>query len=92
MPGSLILNLILAHLIGDFLLQPNKWVINKQKNTWKSPYLYYHIQVHAIALMILLGFNIQKYGIAILVICLSHYVIDLAKICLVTSKMKKDGL
>jgi hypothetical protein len=33
--------LLLAHLLGDFLLQPTLWVLDKEKKH-KSKYLYIH--------------------------------------------------
>ena len=44
--------LLLAHLIGDFILQPNKWVSDKEKKKEKSIYLYLHTALH-LALMLL---------------------------------------
>ncbi len=73
------LQLIIAHLIGDFLFQPNKWVKHKIKKTYKSKYLYYHILVHFITLIILLKFDFSYY-LGILIILSSHYLIDLIKL------------
>lgn len=73
------LQLIIAHLIGDFLFQPNKWVRHKKKKKHQSKYLYYHILVHLAALLILLKFDFSYY-LGIIIILLSHYVIDLIKL------------
>ncbi|WP_228027905.1 DUF3307 domain-containing protein [Costertonia aggregata] len=70
--------LLLAHLIGDFLLQPNRWVIHKEANRAASKYLYYHVLLHFLVTMILL-WDLSYWNIA-LVIAVSHYVIDLAKL------------
>ena len=75
------LKLVLAHSIGDFLLQPSNWVKHKEDYKVKSKYLYTHIAVHLISLLILLQFNLE-YWIGIISIIVSHYVIDLAKIYL----------
>ena len=32
--------LFLAHLIGDFILQPSKWVADKESHKIKAKYLY----------------------------------------------------
>ncbi len=40
--------LLFAHLLGDFLLQPNSWVVNKELHKHKSKYLYFHIILHGI--------------------------------------------
>jgi hypothetical protein len=79
----LFLKLFLAHIVGDFVFQPNKWVKSKEQKKYKSPYLYWHILVHIIALLVVLQFNI-KYWLGILIIVSSHYLIDLAKLYLTT--------
>lgn len=70
--------LLLAHLIGDFLLQPGKWVIHKEANKVKSKYLYFHIIVH-FSLMMLLLWDIS-YWKMVLIIAIAHYGIDLVKL------------
>ena len=70
--------LLLAHLLGDFVLQPTKWVIHKEANKIKSPYLYLHILIH-FSLILLIFWDSNMWKIA-LVIALSHYLIDLAKL------------
>ena len=70
--------LLLAHLIGDFLLQPNRWVIHKETSKAKSKYLYAHVLLHMVLTMVLL-WDLSYWKIA-LIITVSHYVIDLAKL------------
>ncbi len=72
--------LLLAHLIVDFILQPNKWVVHKQANKIASKYLYLHVLLHFSISMLLL-WNLDYWKIA-LSIMISHYAIDLAKIYL----------
>lgn len=74
----LAVKLIIAHLIGDFTLQPDKWVADKKRKRLKSKYLYLHLCVHALALLVLLQFE-WKYWPIIVVTLVSHYVIDLLK-------------
>ncbi|WP_136481397.1 DUF3307 domain-containing protein [Cognatitamlana onchidii] len=76
---TLAIKLILAHLIGDFLLQPQKWVLHKEAHKHTSKFLYWHIAVHGLTLLILLGFNF-KYWIGILIIVSSHLIIDITKL------------
>lgn len=76
---SLILKLIIAHTLGDFVFQPNKWVENKKQKKHKSIYLYLHLAVHTLALIIALKFE-WKYWPAIVLIIASHYIIDLIKL------------
>lgn len=73
------LKLLLAHIIGDFLLQPDKWVTQKREKKQRSPYLYGHLGIHALALLLLLQFNF-KYWLGILVILITHFLIDLLKL------------
>lgn len=86
----LLLKLMLAHVIGDFLLQPKKWVKEKIKNKHKSKYLYFHVIIHALALIVVLKFEL-KFWLGILVITLSHYFIDLIKLNL-NKKVKERYL
>jgi len=74
----LFIKLFLAHIIGDFLLQPKRWVIQKEVKKAASGFLYLHILIHFL-LIILLLWNIEYWKIA-LIIAVSHYVIDLLKI------------
>ena len=70
--------LLLVHLIGDFLLQPTRWVVHKEANKIKSKYLYLHILLHFVLTMILL-WDINYWKLA-LIIAISHYAIDLGKL------------
>jgi hypothetical protein len=42
----LIAKLLLAHLAGDFILQPASWVADKERRTYKSRWLYVHVLLH----------------------------------------------
>ena len=70
--------LLLAHLIGDFVLQPTRGLIHKQAKKIRSAFLYLHILIHFL-LVLLLTWDLSLWKIA-LIIALSHYVIDLAKL------------
>ncbi|NJB71991.1 hypothetical protein GGR42_002482 [Saonia flava] len=70
--------LLLAHLIGDFLLQPMKWVIHKEANKAGSKYLYFHIVIH-FTLTMLLVWDVNFWKQALLIMVL-HYFIDIAKL------------
>lgn len=76
---ALTITLILAHVIGDFLLQPQKWVTHKETHKHKSKFLYWHILVHVCALIVVLQFNFS-YWLGILIIGVSHYIIDVIKL------------
>jgi len=77
----LTLKLVLAHIIGDFLIQSDNWIKDKEEKKVKSKYLYWHLVVHLVALLIVLQFNF-KYIVGILLIVFSHYIIDLIKLSL----------
>ncbi|WP_142783254.1 DUF3307 domain-containing protein [Changchengzhania lutea] len=78
---ALIIKLILAHIIGDFVLQPASWVIHKEIHKHKSKFLYWHILLHLCALVLVLQFNFT-YWLGILIIIITHYFIDLIKLLL----------
>jgi hypothetical protein len=42
------IKLILAHLIGDFILQSDRWIEDKEKKKWRSPFLGVHAGIHFI--------------------------------------------
>ncbi|APY11762.1 hypothetical protein BWZ22_11175 [Seonamhaeicola sp. S2-3] len=83
----LLLKLFLAHLIGDFFLQPNKWVKEKEKKKLKSPKLYIHVFIH-VALTAVLLWNLSLWPI-ILTIGLSHFIIDAIKLLVQNKKTKR---
>jgi len=74
----ILLKLILAHLIGDFLLQPGSWVRKKERNKIKAPELYLHVFIHG-ALVLLLLWDLKLWLLAIIV-ALVHFLIDVLKI------------
>lgn len=77
----LFLKFLLAHIIGDFCFQPDHWVADKQHHKFRSKKLYTHLFIHAVALALVLGFDI-RYWWGFLVIIASHYLIDLSKVYL----------
>ena len=83
----LLTKLLLAHLLGDFFLQPKKWIKEKEKNTIKSPKLYFHILIHIVLTTVLL-WDITLWPI-IVTIGLSHLAIDTLKLSLQKKKTKR---
>ncbi len=75
---TIFIKLLLAHLIGDFLLQPNKWVLHKEAKKAGSKYLYIHVILHFVVTMILL-WDLKYWKLALLIMA-SHYIIDLIKL------------
>ncbi len=76
---DLTIKLLIAHIIGDFVLQPNRWVEDKKDEKHKSKYFYLHGLVHLSSLLILLEFD-WSYWWSMLIIVLSHLTIDLIKL------------
>ena len=76
---NFLLILVLAHLLGDFVFQPDSWVKNKRQKLLKSKYLYLHILIH-LALLILLTQFQSKYFLGIFIIASSHFIIDVVKL------------
>ena len=79
--------LILAHLLGDFILQPNSWVSDKENRKLKSKYLYLHVLIHTVLSFIFL-WNLELWWVAALV-GISHLIIDAIKLYFQNIKTKK---
>lgn len=83
----LFIQLLLAHLLGDFLLQPTSWVKDKELRKHQSPYLYYHILLHGILAWAIIGE--KDFGVWALAIAITHGCIDLLKLYFQKSKTKR---
>ena len=79
--------LILAHIIGDFILQPGKWVVRKEEKKTASKELYWHVFIHT-ALSFILLWNLELWWMAV-IIGISHFIIDAIKLHLQTNKTRK---
>ncbi|MFC2187801.1 DUF3307 domain-containing protein [Peijinzhouia sedimentorum] len=74
----ILLKLILAHFIGDFILQSKSWVAEKEIKKAKSIKLYLHILLHGLLVLILLwDYNYWPLALSIMVL---HGLIDLVKL------------
>ena len=80
----MLIKLLIAHLIGDFVLQTSKSVKHKEKNGFASYHLYFHCAIHAL-LSFLLLWNL-KYWYVSVIIFTTHLIIDGLKITLTTKK------
>lgn len=83
----ILIKLLLAHLIGDFLLQSTKWVIDKEQKKGKSIYLYLHILLHGILALIIV-FE-QKFFWYAIVLAVLHGMIDYIKLKVQKNKTKR---
>lgn len=79
--------LILAHIIGDFILQPSSWVADKERNKTKSKYLYIHVLIHFILSFVFL-WDIKLWWIAAAV-GITHFIIDTAKLHFQKAKTRR---
>ncbi|ANH81139.1 hypothetical protein A8C56_09255 [Niabella ginsenosidivorans] len=83
----LFIQLLLAHLLGDFVLQPTQWVTEKEHRKYKSAKLYLHALIH-FGLILLITADIHYLPLAA-VIAVSHLLIDLLKLQLQNEKNRR---
>jgi len=69
-------NLLLAHLIGDFLLQTD-WMVRNRDRFWV---LTLHVSIHLGAMLLLIGNARSEYWVLIFLIALIHFGQDALKI------------
>ncbi len=84
--------LILAHLLGDFFLQPDHWVRDKERKGARGKYLYLHVLLHmALAAVFLWNAELWNVGLwwVVLIIGISHGIIDWLKITFQKPKTKR---
>jgi hypothetical protein len=74
----ILIKLMFAHLLGDFVLQPRSWVKAKESNKLFSWRLYVHVLVHGLLVLLVLG-SWQYWLLALLIMTL-HFVVDVLKI------------
>lgn len=74
----IIVKLILAHILGDFLLQPNSWVKAKEEKKGLAWQLYAHTLIHGL-LSLLILFDLKDWKL-VTIISFSHLIIDYAKL------------
>jgi hypothetical protein len=74
----LLLKLLLAHLLGDFVFQTDKLARQKEEKKLRSPFLYVHALLHgALTMLLVWDTGFWKYAILITV---THFIIDTAKL------------
>lgn len=78
---AFLLKTLIAHVLGDFVFQPDRWIQNKQLQKAKSKFLYFHIVIHAVLLLLLLQLD-GRFLLAFITVPISHYLIDIIKIYL----------
>lgn len=80
--------LLLAHLLGDFLLQPDAWVVAKEKQKQRSIYFYLHTALHGL-LAWLLVFELE-FGWYAFALAVTHGGIDFLKLQFQKKKTKRQ--
>ena len=85
----ILLKLFLAHLTGDFLLQPLSWVKAKEQKKLRAWQLYVHALLHGVLVMILLwDIRFIRWALLITVV---HLFIDAVK-CLLQNRRNQRWL
>jgi hypothetical protein len=82
----IIVKLILAHILGDFLFQPNSWVKEKERKKALAWQLYAHVFIHGLLTLLLL-FDLTDWKLVV-TIMFSHLIIDYAKLKFQTENSK----
>lgn len=83
----LLVQLFLAHILGDFLLQPTSWVVDKETRKHQSKYLYYHIALHGFLACVIVGeLHFIIFGISL---ATAHGIIDFIKLKFQKTKTKR---
>lgn len=83
----IITQLILAHLLGDFILQPTSWVKDKEVRKGRSPYFAVHILLHFVLAWVCL-WDLKLWWIAA-IIAVTHALIDWCKLNFQNVKTKR---
>ncbi|WP_308991210.1 DUF3307 domain-containing protein [Mariniflexile litorale] len=83
----LLAKLLLAHIIGDFFLQPEKWVREKEQKKLKSKALYLHVFIHSILTCIFL-WDVSLWPV-ILTVGTTHFIIDAIKLLIQNKKTQR---
>jgi len=82
----ILLQLLLAHIITDFVLQPTKWVNHKRKHKGKSKFLYLHAFIAGFLTLLFLA-RLEWWYIAVFV-SITHFFIDFWKLQFKTDNLK----
>lgn len=74
---TLFIQLLLAHLIGDFFLQTKSAVEKKRRRKLRSPALYGHVAIHVGLVLLIVG---VEHWVVALVLGAAHFAIDAFKL------------
>ncbi len=84
---NILLKLFLAHLVGDFLLQPASWVNAKEAKKLVAWQLYVHSLLHGLLVLLFL-WNLQYWKYAVLIFIV-HFIIDSLKLILQNDRNRR---
>ncbi|MEN8119026.1 MAG: DUF3307 domain-containing protein [Bacteroidota bacterium] len=82
---DILFRLFAAHILSDFVFQPNSWVSDRKENKAKSKYLYMHVGVTGILAYLFMGHYTHIW--VPLIISGTHLLVDIIK-----SYLKNDNL
>ncbi len=82
---DILFRLFAAHILSDFIFQPNSWVSDRKEKKAKSKYLYMHVAVTGITAYLFMGHYNHIW--VPLIIAGSHMLVDITK-----SYFKNDNL
>lgn len=81
---ELLAKLLIAHFLGDFILQTDSFTKKKEKHKLTSPHLYIHAFIHgALVLLLLLDWNCWWMAV---IVAITHLLIDTGKLYLTTKR------
>ncbi|WP_458526398.1 DUF3307 domain-containing protein [Onishia taeanensis] len=86
-----LLGLLLAHLSGDFLLQPHRWVEERGGHKHRAKALYLHASLHGLLVLVVMGIagsTVSGAITAAVAVAVSHGGIDLCKAHLEPNRLR----
>ena len=87
--GSLLVRLLIAHCLSDFLLQPGHWVQQKRQYTWRSKYLWYHGLITGLMAWLVV-WDLKAWWL-VFVLTVSHVIIDAIKLLIGKQRQGKKS-
>lgn len=75
---TLLIKLLIAHIVGDFILQTNQCVREKERSKLMSPSLYLHTFAHGVLVLLFL-WQLKYWPLAVSIM-VAHYLIDVLKL------------
>ncbi|HEY0057006.1 MAG TPA: DUF3307 domain-containing protein, partial [Pedobacter sp.] len=83
----LLIKLFIAHILGDFFLQFDSWVKEKEQKKLRSPKLYLHILLHLILILLIVWD--ETFFVKAICLALIHGLIDVVKLFLQRDKTRR---